>query len=108
MHLPRHANKASGFGNEPRIVIIARVLIVNPLGLHARPAKKLVDCASRYASDIQLEYDGERVDAKSIMSIMLLAISFGAELSIYIDGKDEKQAKEALIELFHSGFGELE
>ena len=82
--------------------------IVNPLGLHARPAAKLVDCASHYASNIRLEYNNKNIDAKSIMSVMMLAAPFGAQITLHIEGKDEKQAQEAILKMFASGFGELE
>jgi phosphotransferase system HPr (HPr) family protein len=82
--------------------------IVNPLGLHARPAAKLVDCAARYTSDIRLSYHDQEIDAKSIMSVLMLAAPCGAELAVTIDGADEQAALEALQALFIKGFGELE
>ena len=84
------------------------VTVVNTLGLHARPAAKVVDCAARYASDIKLIYNEKEVDAKSIMSVLLLAAPCGAELSLKIDGADEAAALQAMTELFANGFGELE
>lgn len=86
----------------------ATVKVVNTLGLHARPAAKVVDCAARYASDIKLIYDEKEVDAKSIMSVLLLAAPCGAELSLRINGDDEAAALQAMTELFANGFGELE
>ena len=87
---------------------LATVKVVNTLGLHARPAAKVVDCAARYASDIKLIYDEKEVDAKSIMSVLLLAAPCGAELSLKINGDDEAAALKAITELFANGFGELE
>ena len=87
---------------------LATVKVVNTLGLHARPAAKVVDCAARYASDIKLIYDEKEVDAKSIMSVLLLAAPCGAELSLKINGDDEVAALQAMTELFATGFGELE
>ena len=84
------------------------VTVVNTLGLHARPAAKVVDCAARYASDIRLVYEGREVDAKSIMSVLLLAAPVGAELSLKINGNDEAAALQAMTELFADGFGEME
>ena len=87
---------------------LAMVTVVNMLGLHARPAAKVVDCAARYASDIKLIYNEKEVDAKSIMSVLLLAAPCGAELSLKINGADEAAALQAMTELFANGFGELE
>ena len=82
--------------------------IVNPLGLHARPAAKLVDCAARYTSEIRLTHQGQTIDAKSIMSVLMLAAPCGAILEVSLDGNDEQAAMEALEALFSTGFGELE
>jgi phosphocarrier protein len=82
--------------------------IMNPLGLHARPAAKLVDCAARYTSDIRLTHEGQTIDAKSIMSVLMLAAPCGAILEVTLDGNDEQAALEALEVLFSTGFGELE
>jgi phosphocarrier protein HPr len=89
-------------------VTLATVKVVNRLGLHARPAAKVVDCAARYASDIKLIYDEKEVDAKSIMSVLMLAAPCGAKLSLKINGDDEAAALQAMTELFATGFGELE
>ena len=85
-----------------------RITVSNPLGLHARPAAKVVDCASRYASDIQIQHHDQTVDAKSIMSVLMLAAPCGAELEITAVGTDQAEALNALKALFDSGFGELE
>ena len=54
--------------------------VINPLGLHARPAAKVVDCAARFTSDIRISYQGQEIDAKSIMSVLMLAAPFDADL----------------------------
>jgi len=82
--------------------------VVNPLGLHARPAAKVVDCASRFSSEITLSFNGREIDAKSIMSVLLLAAGQGSEIILNISGEDETAACEAMETLFNSGFGELE
>jgi phosphocarrier protein HPr len=82
--------------------------ILNPLGLHARPAAKIVDCAARYTSDIRFSYGDQEIDAKSIMSVLMLAAPCGAELAVTIKGADEQAALQALQTLFAEGFGELE
>ena len=85
-----------------------QLTIMNPLGLHARPAAKLVDCAARYTSEIRLTHQGQTIDAKSIMSVLMLAAPCGAILEVSLDGNDEQTAMEALEALFSTGFGELE
>jgi phosphocarrier protein len=85
-----------------------QLTIMNPLGLHARPAAKLVDCAARYTSEIRLTHQGQTIDAKSIMSVLMLAAPRGAILEVTLDGSDEQAALEALEVLFSNGFGELE
>ena len=84
------------------------IKIINPLGLHARPAAKIVECAGRFSSDIWLQYNGKEIDAKSIMSVLMLAAPVDAELGLRIEGSDESLARDALEQLFGTGFGELE
>lgn len=83
------------------------VTIVNPLGLHARPAAQLVRLASAFAAHLELERDGLTVNAKSIMGVMMLAAERGAALVIRADGADEAAAVAALAELVERGFDEL-
>lgn len=84
------------------------VLICNRLGLHARAAARLVRTASRFTADVRLERaDGSATaDAKSILSVLLLAAARGTKLRVKVDGADEQQAMEAVCELFAEGFGE--
>ncbi|WP_394185006.1 HPr family phosphocarrier protein [Metabacillus halosaccharovorans] len=65
-------------------------------GLQARPAALFVQEANRFASDIFLEKDGKKVNAKSIMGLMSLAVSSGAEINLIVEGSDEQEAVEAL------------
>ena len=82
--------------------------IINKLGLHARASTKLTQTASIYSSDIWIERNGRRVNAKSIMGVMMLAASKGSKITLEADGKDEKPAMDALIELINDRFGEPE
>lgn len=82
--------------------------VVNRLGLHARAAAKLVHLASRYRSAVSLVVDGEEVDAKSILGILLLAASQGTRVVVRCDGDDEEAAMSAIRELFAERFGESE
>lgn len=89
-------------------MISQSITIINKLGLHARAAAKLVRTASSYHADIHVEKNGHRVNAKSIMGVMMLAASQGTELLLLIDGRDEEPAKNAIMELINNYFGEGE
>ena len=80
--------------------------IVNPLGLHARPAAQLVKLASGFQSEIELVKDGMPVNGKSIMGVMMLAAESGSSLTVRARGSDEVEAVAALSDLIASGFGE--
>lgn len=82
--------------------------IINKLGLHARAAAKLVKLASSYDSTIEIEKDGQRVNAKSIMGVMMLAASCGITVRASVDGSDEQEAMDAVVQLFEDRFGEDE
>lgn len=82
--------------------------IVNPLGLHARPAAELVKLAGRFQSEIIVRRDGLDVNGKSIMGVLMLAAEVGSELTIRATGPDASEAVEALLALIASGFGEDE
>jgi phosphocarrier protein HPr len=82
--------------------------IINKLGLHARAAAKLTQLANRFKSDIWLSRNGQRVNAKSIMGVMMLAASKGSSISIETSGEDENEALQALLDLIGNCFGEGE
>lgn len=84
------------------------VTIINRLGLHARATAKLVRCAAAFSARVELERDGRRVDAKSIMAVMMLAAGPGTALRIFADGRDAEPALDALEQLIASRFGEAE
>ncbi|MDH3630745.1 MAG: HPr family phosphocarrier protein [Gammaproteobacteria bacterium] len=89
-------------------MIIENITIVNKLGLHARAASKLVNCASQFESDVFITRKGNRVNAKSIMGVMMLAASKGAELELEVEGNDEQQCRDVIVELINDRFGETE
>jgi phosphocarrier protein len=89
-------------------VIETQVTIVNKLGLHARAAAKFVSCASAFSSKIHAGKDGQLIDGKSIMSVMMLAAGRGTVLDLRIDGEDEAAALEAIQSLIENRFGEAE
>jgi len=80
--------------------------IVNRLGLHARAAARLVQTANRFRCDVTVAKDGEEVNAKSIMGILMLAAPKGSAVVLTADGEDETEALEALGQLINDGFGE--
>jgi len=80
--------------------------IVNQLGLHARAAAKMVHTAAAYQSRVTISRDGEEVDAKSILGIMMMAVGFGSKITVRCDGKDEEAAMKAVTDLIANRFGE--
>ncbi len=80
--------------------------IVNPLGMHARPAAQVVRTASAFTADIELVRDGMAVNGKSIMGVMMLAAECGCTITIRASGPDEAAAVDALTKLVAEGFGE--
>ena len=89
-------------------MISEQIKIINKLGLHARAASKLVNCASQFSSEVYISRKGNRVSAKSIMGVMMLAASKGVELELEIEGDDEQACRDAIIELINDRFGESE
>ncbi len=89
-------------------MIQTRITIINKYGLHARAAAKLVSTASAFSSEINLGKDGQLVNGKSIMSVMMLAASKGTELELQIEGDDEQGALKAVTSLIDNFFGEGE
>lgn len=87
-------------------MIEREVEIVNRLGLHARAAAKLVHLAGSFGCDVTLSQDGDEVDGKSILGILLLAAGQGARVQIRCSGADEEAAMNALTALIANRFGE--
>lgn len=82
--------------------------IINKLGLHARASAKLTQTASQFPCDVWLERNGRRVNAKSIMGVMMLAAAKGAMVTIDTEGEQAETALQALLELIADKFGEGE
>ena len=87
-------------------MIERQVEILNRLGLHARAAAKLVHLAGKYDSQISLSMNGEEVDAKSILGILLLAAAQGSQVVVKCDGDDEQEAMTAVTGLIANRFEE--
>jgi len=84
------------------------VEIVNKLGLHASASAKLTQVAGKYQSEVWMSRNGRRVNAKSIMGVMMLAAAKGTTVTIETSGPDEDEAMAALLELIRDKFGESE
>jgi phosphocarrier protein HPr len=84
----------------------ATVRINNKLGLHARASAKLSKLAGGFRSDIFLSRNGRRVNAKSIMGVMMLAAGIGSDVELETEGEDEQAAMTALVALIDDKFGE--
>jgi phosphocarrier protein len=89
-------------------MIQSSITISNRLGLHARASARLTKLAGSFACEVHLSRNGRRVNAKSIMGVMMLAAGMGTEVGIETDGVDEAQAMQALRELIASRFGEAD
>ena len=84
------------------------ITISNKLGLHARASAKLSKLAGQFSCDVWLSRGSRRINAKSIMGVMMLAAGIGVEVELECEGADEAQANEALCALFEDKFGEGE
>ncbi len=89
-------------------MIKSQITISNRLGLHARASAKLTKLASACKCEVYLTRNGRRVNAKSIMGVMMLAAGLGSEVEIETDGPDEEMAMQALRRLIEARFGEGE
>lgn len=89
-------------------MIEQEIEIINKLGLHARASAKLTQLAAKYQSEVWMTRNKRRVNAKSIMGVMMLAAGKGAKVMLEADGPDEKECFDALAQLIQNKFGEGE
>ena len=89
-------------------MIRTSLTISNKLGLHARASAKLTKLAAGFGSEVHLSRQGRRVNAKSIMGVMMLAAGMGSEVELEVEGPDQAQAAAAIIKLVVDKFGESE
>ena len=89
-------------------MVTTTTTIVNRLGLHARAAALLVKLSNTFDSDIQMHHSGNSANTKNIMEVLMLAATQGSSVELSINGVDEKQATEAILELIASRFNEAE
>jgi len=86
----------------------AEVTVVNKLGIHARPSARITQIASGFTAEVWMTRKGRRINAKSIMGVMMLAAGMGVTVKVDAAGTDADQALEAIQLLFHGKFGEAE
>ena len=84
----------------------ATAKITNKRGLHARASAKIVEAAARFQSEVTILKDGQRVNARSIMGLMMLAASMGSEIGLEAEGPDAEAAMKAMLALIEAKFGE--
>jgi phosphocarrier protein HPr len=101
MLLPR---KQTTMGNTNRVS--KELTVINKLGIHARPAALFVKVAAKFQSEITVEKDGEQINGKSIMGLMMLAAAQGSKLKIIAEGSDAEAAVRELEQLFAQKFNE--
>ncbi len=89
-------------------MVRAEIEIANKLGLHARASAKLTQIAGSYSSEVWLEKGTRRINAKSIMGVMMLAAGKGSTIVVETDGSDEQPALDAILKLIADKFGEGE
>ncbi len=87
-------------------MIRTSITIINKLGLHARASAKLSKLAGSYACEVHMSRNGRRINAKSIMGVMMLAAGLGSEVELETDGEGEQAAMDALLQLIGAKFGE--
>ena len=87
-------------------MVTAKTKIVNPQGMHMRPAQLFVNTMAKYKSDVTIVFNGKNINAKSIMHLMAACIKQGSEIEIKCDGDNEEACLKAAVALVESGLGE--
>jgi len=93
-------------GDAKKSHVTRELVVANKLGIHARPASMFVRVANRFASDVFVEKDGETVNGKSIMNLMMLAAGPGSRIRVHAEGADAAQAVAEIENLVKSKFNE--
>lgn len=89
-------------------MITREIEIINKLGLHARASAKLTQLAAKYKSEVWMTRNQRRVNAKSIMGVMMLAAGKGSTVTLETEGADEQECMDSLVQLIETRFGESE
>ncbi len=88
-------------------MITKKLTLINELGLHARPAAKLVRMAAQHKAEVHITYEGNRINAKSIMGLMMLTVEKGGTILIEVEGEDEEILMKKIEDMINDGFGEI-
>lgn len=88
-------------------MVIREITVTNQAGLHTRPASMIVRTAAKFKADFFIQKDSYEINGKSIIGVMTLAAEQGSRLVLVFEGDDEEAAADAVVELFHNGFGEI-
>lgn len=83
-------------------MVTKEVMVKNPTGLHARPATLLVKRASTYKSDVSIEFNGKKANAKSLIGVLSLGVIKGSAINVITSGEDEEKAADELLEVINS------
>lgn len=87
-------------------MVSAKVTVINPQGMHMRPAQLFVNTINAYQCDVTILFGQEKINARSIMNLMAACIKCGSEIEIQCDGEREEEALKAAVDLVRSGLGE--
>lgn len=87
---------------------VQEVVVLNQVGLHARPATFFIQCANEFRSSIWIEKDEKRINAKSLLGVLSLGVVGGTKIKIIADGLDEEEAVGKLVKLVESGFSNVD
>ena len=87
-------------------MVSAKTTIINPMGMHMRPAQLFIKELTPYACDVTILFDGKEINGKSIMNLMAACIKQGSEIEIQCSGPDEEAALKAAVALVEAGLGE--
>lgn len=87
-------------------MVSQKVTLINSQGLHMRPAKDFAAAMGKHSCDVTLDFNGKKINAKSIMNLMAACIKVGSEIEIICDGDDEKEALAEAVQMVEDGFGE--
>jgi phosphocarrier protein len=90
----------------PDETVVKELTVRNKMGIHARPAAMIVQTANKFPCEVQLEKDGQNVNGKSIMGVLMLAAPQGSTVTVRAEGDQAQQAADAIAALFEKGFNE--
>ena len=84
-------------------MVSKETVVIDKMGLHMRPANNFISAMTKYKSDITIEFNGNKINGKSIMNIMAACIKYGSRITVSCDGEDEQQMLDEAVKLIESG-----